>query len=286
MDNDRVVATVLGYPGVRSVWEERANAPFRLAYLLDIPARSPHAVVVLRQVLDLFLEHAQVPGLGDVAGLNEQTSLLASNAVPVEREFVRAAAAGFVVDDAADPAGEIFAICSAALRYLFASVIVARGDVDARLGVSGFVPRGAGGGALRSTGDVAAAFLSFPDVGAIRVDPRVAAVRLSYVLGVPASTPESVLVLSRVLQLFVEETPRVPELSDMAAMVRETGRIAGTATPFDAEFRFAAAQGFDVADAPDVAEAVCLVCDRVARFLFKAVIVARGETDRFLEGVS
>lgn len=289
VDNDRVVASMLGYTEVADVWGQRVTAPFRLAYLLDIPARNPAALVVLRQVLDLFLEHAQVPHSSQVSELNEQTNLLASNAVPEEAEFVREAGAGFGLEDGPDLEMEIFRICSAALRYLYTSVIIARGELEERMGAPGFdyePLRAAKSGLPLSNGDIAAMFLSYPDIDCIRADPRIAAYRMGYLLDIPTSTAEAGLVLSRVLQLFVEETPEIPSLSDIDAMVRETGRLAGTATPFDDELRYAAAQGFDVGDAPDIAEAVCEVCDRAARYLFKAVIVARGETDRFLEGVS
>jgi len=48
----------------------------------------------------------------------------------------------------------------------------------------------------------------------------------------------------------------------------------------NAAFRLAAARGFDVDSDPDSVTAVCKVCDRAVRFLFKAITISRGEPDQ------
>jgi hypothetical protein len=76
------------------------------------------------------------------------------------------------------------------------------------------------------------------------------------------------------------EEAQVPSVRDTSDLVDENDRVAGSATPINDDMRLAAARGFGVGDEPDSVAAVYKVCSRATTFLFKSVIVARGELDR------
>ncbi|MFI5706235.1 hypothetical protein [Kribbella sp. NPDC051620] len=130
-----------------------------------------------------------------------------------------------------------------------------------------------------SNGSVIAAVLGYNNVEEIKADQDNAAFRLAYLLDYPARTSASLLVFAKILYLVSEEAD-VPSVRDIPALVEETSRIAGRAAPLDEPLRLAAARGFGVDDNPDSVAAIYGVCDRAVRFLFKAITIARGETDQ------
>lgn len=136
-----------------------------------------------------------------------------------------------------------------------------------------------GKGGRVSNGAVVAAVLGYGDVEEIKRDQENAAFRLAYLLDLPGSTHESLLVLSKVLYLVIEEAV-VPHVRSVPDMVDETGRMASKAAPLDEDLRLAAARGFGVDGDGDSVTAVYRVCDRAVRFLFKAIVISRGETDQ------
>jgi hypothetical protein len=128
-------------------------------------------------------------------------------------------------------------------------------------------------------GDVVARVLGYRSVDELKQGGEDSAYRLAFLLNLPGSTLESLQVLRQVIYLVVEEA-QVPSMRDTAELVEENDRVAGSATPMDDEMRSAAARGFGVADGVDSVEAVYQVCSRATTFLFKSLIVARGELDR------
>jgi hypothetical protein len=129
------------------------------------------------------------------------------------------------------------------------------------------------------TGDVVAKVLGYQSVDELKQGGEDSAYRLAFLLNLPGSTRESLQVLRQLIYLVVEEA-RVPSVQDTAGLVDENDRIAGSATPMDEQMRVAAAQGLGVAEDSDSLAAVYNVCSRATTFLFKSVIVARGELDR------
>jgi hypothetical protein len=129
------------------------------------------------------------------------------------------------------------------------------------------------------TGDVVARVLGYRSIEELKDGGEDSAYRLAFLLNLPGSTRESLQVLRQLIYLVVEEA-RVPSVQDTDRLVDENGRIAGAATPIDDDLRSAAARGLGVADDPDSVAAVYKVCSRATTFLFKSVIVARGELDR------
>jgi hypothetical protein len=129
-----------------------------------------------------------------------------------------------------------------------------------------------------SNGDVVAAVLGYRSPDQIAADPENAAYRLAYLLDYPARTTAALTVFHKLLYLVCEKAV-VPHVRSVDDMVEETGRIAGFAAPLEEELRLAAARGFGVEDEPDSVAAVYKVCNRATRFLFKAIVISRGETD-------
>jgi hypothetical protein len=128
-------------------------------------------------------------------------------------------------------------------------------------------------------GDVVARVLGYRNVDELKQGGEDSAYRLAFLLNLPGSTQESLQVLRQIIYLVVEEA-QVPSVRDTSDLVDENDRVAGSATPIDDDMRLAAARGFGVADDPDSVASVYKVCSRATTFLFKSVIVARGELDR------
>ncbi len=129
------------------------------------------------------------------------------------------------------------------------------------------------------TGDVVARVLGYRSVDELKQGGEDSAYRLAFLLNLPGSTRESLQVLRQLIYLVVEEAS-VPSVRDTAELVDESDRIAGSATPMDEQMQVAAARGLGVAEDSDSLAAVFGVCSRATTFLFKSVIVARGELDR------
>jgi hypothetical protein len=126
-------------------------------------------------------------------------------------------------------------------------------------------------------GEIVATLLGFPNVEALRASSD-ASFRLAYLLDLRVATPEARRVFRRVLELVVEDAV-VPHATATDDISDETGRMAGFATPLDTELRERALEGFGVEDADDTVAAVHKICMRATRFLFKVIVIARGDLD-------
>ncbi|ATL70985.1 hypothetical protein [Nocardia terpenica] len=133
-----------------------------------------------------------------------------------------------------------------------------------------------------SNSDVIATVLGYPDAGVMAAEQGPGtAYRLAYLLDVPAEGVEALMVLDRLLELFLAEDG-VPESSDVQGLVDQTHRIATGGVPVDEDFLGVVAEALGCADDPDPAQTIYQINSRVVRFLAKSVMIARGDTDRFL----
>ena len=130
MSNGSVIAAVLGYNDVEEIKADQENAAFRLAYLLDYPARTPESLLVFATILYLVSEEALVPSVHNIPDLVEETGRIAGRAAPLDEPLRLAAARGFGVDDNPDSVTAVYKVCDRAVRFLFKAITISRGETD------------------------------------------------------------------------------------------------------------------------------------------------------------
>jgi hypothetical protein len=132
MGNGTAVAAVLGYGSAEALRGANGDyVAFRLAYLLDLPARTPESLMVLRRIVGLVVDEASVPYARRTSELVEETDRIAGSATPLDEDLRTRVAQGFeVAVDAGESVAAVYGICSRATRFLFKAIMIARGDVD------------------------------------------------------------------------------------------------------------------------------------------------------------
>lgn len=247
--HEDAVATLLGFDSIEEVMRDASAGPYRLAYLLDLKTGDRPGLYLLLRVIGDFVRARPVGPITSRDALDAVVDAL-----------TRAAALACGGDSAAVVAG--------AMRLLLCHLLLARGDLDGRPATP---PRPLGFDG-RDKGAVVATVLGLPNVDAMRQDPEMAAVRLAMLTDTPVRNGEACLVLATLLETFVERA-YVPALGGVEDLVEETDRVAGTATPLEPALYAAAATGFGVPDFLEDSAGVYGVCSRVARFLFKSVLI-------------
>ncbi|NNH72433.1 hypothetical protein HLB23_21660 [Nocardia uniformis] len=262
-ENGQAVATLLGYGSIEEALRDLVAAPTRLAYLLDLPADDLRGLVQLRQLIANFARSPQLPHGSRTQDIATATNALTRALIPeIDDPDGTAEIFGVVTNDLSDAIIEVHRTA----RLLTASAIIHRGDLDDHPPLPTPAPPATAQGA------VAAAVLGLPDTRALRHNPSRAAYRLAYLLGVPAHDPTALLVLSTLLETFVEKA-YIPPLGHTDELVEETDRVAGAATPIDPDLYREAAAGFGLPDFLEDSSGIYRICSRAAVFLFKSVLI-------------
>ena len=130
VDAGDVVARVLGYGSVDQLKQGGEDSAYRLAFLLNLPGSTQESLQVLRQVIYLVVEEADVPSVRDTSALVAEKHRVAESATPIDDGMRLAAARGFGVADESDSVAAVYEVCSRATTFLLKAVIVARGELD------------------------------------------------------------------------------------------------------------------------------------------------------------
>jgi hypothetical protein len=130
VSNGSVIAAVLGYNDIEEIKADQENAAFRLAYLLDLPARTPESLLVFAKILYLVSEEAVVPSVQNIPDLVDETGRIAGFAAPLDEPLRLAAARGFGVENDPDSVTAVYKVCDRAVRFLFKAITISRGETD------------------------------------------------------------------------------------------------------------------------------------------------------------